>query len=157
MAEVVLHSTQHMTPNDLMAMAHYLKEFPQSSLSSTLSGSAGTVESAEHHDGSKLYGKHCAQCHGDAGQGVPRAYPALADNRAVSMPTPTNLVQIVLNGGFAAATVGNPRPFGMPPFALSLSDQEIAAVLSYIRSDWGNSASEVTPQDVDRLRSLTAQ
>ncbi len=40
----------------------------------------------------------------------------------------------------------------MPPFALNLSDHEIAAVLSYIRSAWGNGAGAVTPQDVDRLR-----
>jgi mono/diheme cytochrome c family protein len=40
----------------------------------------------------------------------------------------------------------------MPPFALSLSDHDIAAVLSYVRSAWGNRAGEVTPQDVDRLR-----
>ena len=83
---------------------------------------------------------------------MPLAYPALAGSGAVNMASPMNLVQIVLNGGFAPATSGNPRPFGMPPFALSLSDHDIAAVLSYVRSAWGNRAGEVTPQDVDRLR-----
>jgi len=54
--------------------------------------------------GSKLYELYCAQCHGAKGQGVPHAYPALAGNRAVTMKSGVNLVQIVLNGGYAPAT-----------------------------------------------------
>ena len=46
------------------------------------------------------------------------------------MADTTNLVQAVLHGGFAPATAGNPRPYGMPPFVLVLDDAQIAAVLS---------------------------
>jgi mono/diheme cytochrome c family protein len=80
--------------------------------------------------GAKLYENHCAQCHGQRGEGIAGAYPALAGNRAVTMPVTANLVQVVLNGGFAPATAGNPRPFGMPPYATFLSDADVAAVLS---------------------------
>ena len=78
--------------------------------------------------------------------------PALAGNRAVTMRNTNNLVQVVLNGGFAPATYGNPLPYGMPPFMLQLNDEEIAQVLSHIRSAWGNQASGVSEFDISRLR-----
>lgn len=150
MADVVLHSTQYLSSSDLMAMARYLKDLPPSAKASPANAAAIQTER-----GAKLYQEHCAQCHAEDGRGVPHAYPALAGSGAVNLTSPANLVQIVLNGGFAPATSGNPRPFGMPPFALVLSDRDIAAVLSHIRSAWGNRAGEVTPQDVDRLRGHT--
>ena len=105
----------------------------------------------------RLYEQHCAQCHGDKGQGVANAYPPLAGNRAVTMASMENLVQIVFNGGFAPATAGNPRPFGMPPFVLVLSDSEAAAVITYIRTAWGNQGSDITPLQVQRIRANQAR
>ena len=84
------------------------------------------------------------------------AYPALAGNRAVTMPQTANLVQVVLNGGYPPSTAGNPRPFGMPPFVLLLNDDDIAAVLTHIRSAWGNQAATVSPLDVNRIRAKQA-
>ena len=146
MAEVVLGSTQHWNDADLNAMAVYLKALPPS-MAVPPSSPGKTTER-----GSKLYEQHCAACHGDDGKGVPNAYPALAGNRAVLMPQTANLVQIVLNGGYAPATQSNPRPFGMPPFVLVLNDSDIAAVLTHIRSSWGNQAGNVSAFEVDRIR-----
>jgi mono/diheme cytochrome c family protein len=86
---------------------------------------------------------------------VPGAYPRLAGNRAVTMDATANLVQIVLNGGFAPATAGNPRPFGMPPYVLQFSDADTAAVLTHIRNAWGNRASGVSELDVTRQRGMS--
>lgn len=61
-------------------------------------------------------------------------------------------MQAVLYGGFAPATAGNPRPFGMPPFVMTLSNAEIAAVLSYIRGAWGNRAPEASLLQVHSAR-----
>ena len=147
MAGVVLGSTQYLTPDDLGAMAQYLKQLPPSTTAqSTVTNAVGSTA------GAKLYETHCAGCHGMQGDGVPNAYPALAGNRAVTMPQTANLVQIVLHGGFAPATEGNPRPFGMPPFVLVLSDIEIAAVVTHLRQSWGNQAAGVTALDVNRIR-----
>ena len=159
MAEVVLRSTQHLTLEDLGAMAQYLKELPASVQASGASVATATASSASLNSpqAAKLYEQHCAQCHGDKGQGVANAYPPLAGNRAVTMASMENLVQIVLNGGYAPATAGNPRPFGMPPFLLVLSDSEVAAVLTYIRTAWGNQASEMTPLQVQRIRANPAR
>jgi mono/diheme cytochrome c family protein len=153
MAEVVLHSTQHLRDEDLRAMAVFLRALPERA---SAFERAPADRSLLTEEGGRLYGTHCAQCHGERGEGVPGAYPALAGNRAVALATPVNLVQIVLHGGYAPATSGNPRPFGMPPFVVDLNDKEVASVLSYIRGSWGHQASEVTALDVHQARSRSA-
>ena len=150
MAEVVFRSTQYLADDDLAAMAVYLKSLPQSSSS----GSAERASIAEdvQKTGAKLYEEHCASCHGDRGEGAPGAYPQLAGNRAVTMAVPANLIRVVLSGGYLPATAGNPRPYGMPPFAHVLDDAAVAAVVSFIRSAWGNRAELVSQLEVMRSR-----
>ena len=159
MAEVVLRSTQHLSPQDLGAMAEYLKALPDATANpeptaplavSRANASFNTEKAA------KLYEQHCAQCHGDKGEGVAEAYPPLAGNRAVTMASTANLVQMVLGGGFSPATAGNPRPFGMPPFVLVLNDSEVADVITHIRTSWGNKASDITAMEVNRIRANQA-
>ena len=163
MIEVVLGSTQYLSNEDLGAMARYLKELPNAEstkndavfMPKVPSAQANTAPSATNtvaERGAKLYEQHCAQCHGDKGQGVSNAYPTLAGNRAVLMLQTVNLVQIVLNGGYAPATAGNPRPYGMPPFVLVLDDSDVAALLTHIRNSWGNQASAVSQLEVNRIR-----
>jgi mono/diheme cytochrome c family protein len=100
----------------------------------------------------KIYEQHCADCHGDRGEGAAGAFPALAGNRAVVLHVPANLIRAVLSGGYLPATRDNPRPYGMPPFAHVLDDNAIAAVLSYIRSSWGNDAPPVSALEVQQYR-----
>ena len=156
MAEVVQHSTQHWPEADLLAVATYLKEQAQTNSVSAITNKPPITKSSGNFLslGAKIYEQHCEQCHQAQGQGVTHAYPALAQNRAVLLSDPTNLVQAVLYGGYPAATTHNPRPFGMPPFVLTLEDREIAAVLTHLRSQWGNQAAEVTPLQVNRIRAL---
>lgn len=151
MAEVVLHSTQHLAPADLRAMAAFLKTLPQSP-PPRAGAPAATVTAGMAQRGAKLYVEQCARCHGEQGEGVPGAYPPLAGSRAVQMPVTANLVQVVLNGGFPPATAGNPRPFGMPPYATVLGDADLAAVLSHIRGSWGNHAGPVSELAVSQQR-----
>ena len=152
MAEVVLHSTQHLSPRDLSAMATFLRAIPPSA--PTASPRQAPVPPQVAERGARIYEKHCAQCHGNGGEGVPGAYPRLAGNRMVTMPVTANLVQVVIHGGFTPSTAGNPRPYGMPPFALVLSDADVAAVLTYLRSAWGNQAGPVSELDVAQQRSI---
>ena len=153
MAEVVLQSTQHLTSADLRAMAVFLKSLPQAVPAGTAEPAARSERVAER--GAKLYGEHCERCHGERGEGVAGAYPPLAGNRAVNLTVTANLVQVVLNGGFPPATAGNPRPFGMPPYATVLGDSDVAAVLSHIRGSWGNQAPPVSELAVSRQRGNT--
>lgn len=149
MAEVILGSTQHLNQADLDAMGRYLRELPQQARARP---PAAMPEPGLRELGAKLYGQHCAACHGEHGEGVAGIYPALAGNRSVTQGEGVNLLRVMLRGGFAPATAGNPRPFGMPPFSGVLSDREIAAVASHVRSSWGNAAGEIRTLDVLRLK-----
>ena len=156
MAEVVLHGTQYLSDADAAAMAAYLKALPQTAVPAPPAAPSPPPPSRIALAGAKVYDQQCAQCHGTQGQGVGLAYPPLAGNRVVTMATTDNLLQHVLYGGFNAATAGYPRPFGMPPFVLTLSNAEIAAVLSHVRTAWGNQASELSTLEVHSLRARNA-
>ena len=158
MGEVVQHSLQHLSESDLHAMALYLQAGAQSAPQRpTQPPAPARVGLQMAQLGQKTYERHCLACHGEKGEGLNTsngevAYPALAGNRAVRMNDPTNLVQLVLYGGYGPATALHPRPFGMPPAVLELEDREIAAVLTHLRTQWGNQAPEVTPLQVNRIR-----
>lgn len=155
MAEVVFESLQHADPAELRAMAVYLKSLPpREPVGKRRALSATRIDSAarQQRHGEQLYAEHCASCHGSQGEGLPPAAPALAANRALTMDSAVNPIRIVLFGGYAPGTAGNPRPFGMPPFHQRLSDEDVAAVLTYIRTAWGNQAPPVSSADVARDR-----
>lgn len=150
MAEVVQGGTQHLRHEDAQAMLDYLQSLPAPA--SVNGASAPALSASALKAGQVLYQRHCADCHGVQGQGVRSAYPALAANRAVVSPVPDNLVYTVLHGGFAPVTAGNPRPYGMPPFLLVLSDAQVASVLTFVRQSWGNAATAVTEAQVTQAR-----
>lgn len=158
MGEVVQHSLQHLKEADLQAMAVYLKSRAQSAPQTTSDvPTPARISLQVATQGAKIYERQCLQCHSEQGEGMQTAsgevaYPALAGNRAVLLKDPTNLVQLVLYGGYGPVTAGHPRPFGMPPAVLELDDRDIAAVLTHLRTRWGNQAGEVTPLQVNRIR-----
>jgi mono/diheme cytochrome c family protein len=150
MAEVVFRSTQHLSEADLRAMAVYLKALPASGRAARQEPQAPAQDTVER--GRSVYREQCEHCHGPQGEGAPGAYPALAGNRSVVMDPPANVIRAVLSGGFQPATAGNPRPWGMPPFGHVLNDADTAAVITFIRTQWGNRAAPVSATDVQRLR-----
>lgn len=154
MADVVWRSTQHLSEADVRAMAVFLKALPQKAHAPP-PRELTPVEPQRLAQGAALYERHCASCHGAKGEGVTDMYPPLAGNRAVQMNEPANLIRVIANGGFAPATRLNPRPFGMPPFAPFMSNDEIAVLSTYVRRAWGNQADAVDAQAVTRLRSGT--
>jgi mono/diheme cytochrome c family protein len=148
MAEVVYRSTQNLSPEDARAIAAYL----QSGASQAPQRQATAAEQRTMARGAAVYADHCAQCHGDNGEGALPAYPALAGNPGMNAVVAANGIKAVLNGGYAPVTRANPRPYGMPPFFSKLSDQEVAAVLTYARASWGNGGAPVPALDVERYR-----
>lgn len=151
MAEVVFRSTQYLTDADARAMAVYLQALPQQA-GRAAPAAASAPPAATMARGGKVYEQQCAQCHGNAGQGEAGAFPALAGNRAVLLADPTNVVRVVLQGGYLPATAGNPRPHGMPPFQQLLGDEDVAAVATFVRNSWGNQAPGVGTIEVYRAR-----
>ena len=144
------HAAPEATP-DLSAMALYLQSLPQADAPRARADPPDAGAAAARCATLRRRGARCATA--TTARARSRAYVPLAGNRAVQRDPPANLVQVVLGGAFPASTAGNPRPFGMPPFATELSDEDVAAVLSYIRNAWGNRAAAVQPLDVQRWRS----
>jgi mono/diheme cytochrome c family protein len=151
MAEVVAQSLQFLNQDDLGAMAVYLKSLPAAPAGER--PAAPRPSEQEMQAGAKLFGQHCATCHGERGEGK-GPYPALSGNRALTLAEPVNAIRVVLNGGFAPGTAGNPRPYGMPPFGHALQDAEVATLVTYLRASWGNAAAPVSAADVNRYRSV---
>lgn len=151
MAEVTYHSLQYMTDDDVKAMAAYLKALPNNDLGRKTGPSAKT-DTQVFALGEKIYADKCALCHGANGEGHVQHYPPLAQNQSIEMDSAVNPIRIVLNGGFPPGTQRNPEPYGMPPFGQELSDTDAAAVVTYIRTAWGNHGLPVTERQVNELR-----
>ncbi len=152
MAEVVYGSLRHLSAEDALAMASYLKSVPAHAAARTTTLAMGASSSAV--SGADVYRQRCADCHGRDGRGDGTAYPPLVDAVAVTAPDPTNAVRMILYGGMAPTTAGNPRPHSMPPFVEQLSSAEIAAVTNYIRTTWGGHSSNLSAADIDVLHGI---
>jgi mono/diheme cytochrome c family protein len=156
MAEVVYNSLQYLNDDDARAMAVYLKGLAQGGPPEKASTSLPSAESSLLLSvGKSIYDRDCASCHGAVGQGMPPDYPPLAGNQSIQMVSAVNPIRMVLNGGYPPGTSGNPMPHGMPPFAQKLSDDEVAAVVTYIRTAWGNRGEPVSARQANELRAAT--
>jgi mono/diheme cytochrome c family protein len=162
MADVVANSTQHMTDEDLAAIAKYLK-----SLKPVKEGTAPLAYDDKTHQalrkgsdqspGAMAFLNNCAACHRSSGKGYEETFPSLALSPTVNAENPASLIKIVLEGGEMPWTHKAPTQFAMPAFGSRLSDQEVADVVSFIRSSWGNSASAVTADQVAKVRKALPQ
>lgn len=157
MAEVVYNSLQYLSDEDAQAMAVYLKALPQRDSEPLPTSQARLVNPSVLELGRKVYAVQCAVCHGDEGKGQPPAYPPLAGNPSITMATPVNSIRMVLNGGYAPGTRKNPRPHGMPPFSHLLNDDEVSAVVTYIRVAWQNNGTPVSAAQANDMRKLVPE
>jgi len=154
MADVVYNSLQYLSDEDTRAMAVYLKSLAPGRAPDRPAPSLSKAESSLLlRLGRDVYDARCAVCHGAKGAGMAPAYPPLAGNQSIQMSSAVNPIRMVLNGGYPPGTAGNPQPYGMPPFAQSLSDDEVAAVVTYIRVSWGNQGEPVSARQANELRS----
>jgi mono/diheme cytochrome c family protein len=99
--------------------------------------------------------KTCALCHGYDGMGKPGQFPPFVGSDWVLTDKPGQLIPIPLNGlggTIKVAGVEYSFPTTMPAMGSAMSDEELAAVLTYMRNSWGNKASEITPEQVKAVR-----
>ena len=99
--------------------------------------------------GKDVYAGACAGCHGWSGASAAQSAASLTGTRAVNDPTAINVAQIVIHGGPRHVT-GDPS--NMPAFGSSYSDQEVASVANYVTARFGARGSELTADDVAKLR-----
>ena len=91
-------------------------------------------------DGASLFQQNCSACHQAKGEGVPGAFPALAGNKFVQ-GDPKGPAYVVTHGRG-----------GMPNFSEDLDDKQVAAILSFVRTSWGNAAPGLDPGMVASVR-----
>ena len=106
--------------------------------------------------GQATFGRICAACHQAQGQGLPGTFPPLAHSDYLASAPKAKIIGHVLHGLQGPVTVlGNTYNGAMPAMSF-LSDEEIAAVLTYVRSSFGNKLDPVTPAEVAAVRDQTA-
>ncbi len=106
--------------------------------------------------GKRLFLANCAACHQPTGLGLPNVYPPLAGSEWVQGPE-ERLIRIPLDGVSGPITVkGEHFNNTMPPFGPVLRDEQIADVLTYVRSEWGNKAPAVSADKVKEVRAAVA-
>lgn len=105
-------------------------------------------------DGKQLYAAKCVACHQGSGLGVAGVFPPVAASEWV-LGDEKILTNILLHGVNGEMIVKGNKYNGLMPPWKSLSDAELSAVLSYIRSDWGNAAPPITAETIKIQRELT--
>lgn len=147
MIDAINNSTQYLSDADLTAIATYLKSLPANH-----EASDAKVASVD----SKLYVQQCAACHLDTGKGHAPYIAPLAGNPTVMDPDPSSLINITLNGSSRVVVNGMPDAYRMPQFRVLLKDEQIAELVSFIRSSWGNTGKPVTADQVAKIRKETS-
>jgi len=158
MTDVIQHSLQYLSAEDVTAIARYLK-----SLGARDPGQAGFSEDDavakalwkgdDSKPGASVYVDNCAACHKTDGSGYQRFFPQLRGNPVVLADDPTSLIHIVLSGATLPGVTDAPSTITMPAFGWRLKNQQVADVVNFIRSSWGNTAkAQVSASDVAKVR-----
>ncbi|ORM72995.1 alcohol dehydrogenase [Pantoea wallisii] len=149
MADAVRHSTQHWHEDDLQAVAVYLKsgEQHEDKPPAPLDTSDDRMKL-----GAQIYSAKCSACHSPAGRGEKNIFPQLADNPLLNQADAVSLIRVVAAGSRGVDTDTRPTAPAMPAFAGTLGDEEIAAVVTWIRNSWGNAAAPVSADDVKKVK-----
>jgi len=149
MNEVIVNSTRHLRPEDIQAMATYLKSLPGADTLPRPQPDAQTLGM-----GRTQYNLHCGTCHLPTGLGDAEMAPRLAQaSLVVRAANPASLINVILYGP-QQAELDAPSSFRNPmdEFQYLLNDEEVAALASFVRNSWDNQAGTVTPDQVARQR-----
>ena len=155
MTEAFNNSTQFMADDDLAAIARYLKSLPGDPQRDGPPWQYVAADTRQDIPGAHTYATRCAACHGSDGKGQPEWMPPLAGATSALAKENASAINITLNGSQRIVAAGVPDAYRMPAFREQLSDTQIAEVLTYVRSTWGNHADAVDAKAVGKLRGHT--
>jgi mono/diheme cytochrome c family protein len=150
MAKVVANSTAKMSDEDVKAIAVYLKDLPTGDAEPAVT----PPPRSQMTEGAVTYKSACVACHEADGSGAPRIYPPLPGNANLQSDDPSSALRVILDGAETVTTARAPNTGSMPAYRDKLTDQQIAAVASYIRNAWGNAAPAVNPDQVAKARAM---
>ena len=160
MGQEVEQNLQYLSEQDLSAVAAFLKSLPpqkgagwhEAQAETNRSRVRGNYTADVESIGAAVYRGFCTQCHQHDGRGVSEAFPRLAGNPSVLGEDASSLVRLVIEGGRSPVTAKGPPPQAMPGFVGTLTDVQMAQVLTFIRQSWGNDARPVWTNDVSKVR-----
>ncbi len=161
MADAFNNSTQFLSDQDLQAIARYLKSLPGDPKRDgdpwKYDNATTTALAAQRLDSpaARTYMAKCAACHAVDGRGRAPWIPPLAGAVSSLAKEDASAINVTLNGSARVVADGVPDSYRMPPFRSQLNDAEIAEVLTFIRSSWGNHGGAVKVDDVKNLRERT--
>lgn len=142
----LLFSCQNNTDNKKVAVAN------SEQLATEINKSLPEQSVEKTHPGKEVYTKYCLTCHQADGSGVPNMHPPLTPGSWVDKE-PAELIAIMMKGLTGKIEVDGEVYKNFMPSHAQLTDEEIADVLSYIRSSFGNNFEAVTPEMVNKIRS----
>jgi mono/diheme cytochrome c family protein len=148
MADVIRFSTSQMTDADLTAVGDYLRSHPNHAPPPPAPAPDPKVMAV----GQAIYVDECSACHAVDGKAQPSFFPPLPGAAVTQSNDPTTVIRFILSGAQTVATDARPTPLSMPSYGWKLDDAQVAAVATYVRNSWGNSASPVSASDVAHLR-----
>jgi len=150
MSETVSLSTSHMTDADLKAIAVYFKD--QAGQQKAQNDTRSDPKDATMTMGKNIFADECSGCHTPNGKGTPNMFPSVNGSAVVQQSDPTTMLRVVLRGARSVGTDKAPTAPAMPAFSWYLNDEQVAAVVTYVRNAWGNSAPPVSADDVAKTR-----
>lgn len=157
MNTVTHFSTNVMADDDIKAVATYLltdqngnipapKPAPQ-----PLPQAIDPQLKSQMDKGRMAYISGCAGCHGLKGEGIPNVAPAMHGNAAVALDSPHTLISAILNGIETQSFTSNQRMYAMPGFKGQMDDADLAALVNWMRAQWGGQDKPVTAQQIKAL------
>ena len=151
MAEVVEKSTRWLTDDDMTALVTYMKDLPYEAPDPVEVEAVGADDPAME-TGHEIYATQCAACHGMKGEGVENQFGTLVGSSLTQSENPLTVVRLILEGVRAVPSDAYPTPHAMPAFDWRLSDEDVAAVATFVRNTFGNAASPVSADTVAEIR-----
>jgi len=153
MLEAIDKSFSKLSPADLKAIATYIQSVPAQSINATsekLTAAAPEISdisimNGTAPEGAQLYASHCSTCHQASGQGG-NGLPALYNNAALRRPVADNAVMAVLEGLIPS------KGQAMPAFSDKLDDKQVATLVNYLFTTYGDPKVQTTPERVKALR-----
>ncbi|WP_206441563.1 cytochrome c [Amphritea opalescens] len=165
MTAVIEHSLQYFSDEDLNAVAKYLRHISadtesqhRDNLEAEKSTAAMLLEASPKMElGARLYLDNCNACHFSTGRGADGVFPELVGNSMVLANEQGGFLDVILNGAEMPSTATRPARLRMPGFRDRLSDDEVAALASFVRQAWGNNAQPITAKAVSEVRASTIE
>lgn len=146
MNDVITNSTRHLRDRDLRAIAVYLKGLSPQEPDAVPKADDDVLE-----EGAALYSIHCATCHLPTAKGAAETGPSLVGNPVVQASDAASLINVILFGPELPTSPPAQRT-RMDPYENRLSDEEIAALASFVRSAWGHRGGAVSADQVAKQR-----